>query len=189
MFGFGTAVLDANAYHCISYCGMGIGYVVCGMWNGYRVCGMWNGYRVSGIVTARGYAISHLLLLCSVLLLLHLTTSNDQANVMSEDIQDLIESKNLNAPRVKPADLDYAIDPLCAPQYHVFPGTTVTVCCLRTRNGYQLVGKAAAASEENFDAEIGRKVAYKDAKEQLWPLLGYALCEHIAMSPVTLEQA
>jgi len=122
-------------------------------------------------------------------LILYFTMSNGQANVMSEDIQDLIESKNLNAPRVKPADLDYAIDPLCEPQYHVFPGTTVTVCCLRTRNGFTLVGKSAAVSEENFDAEIGRKVAYKDAKEQLWPLLGYALCEHRAMSPVTLESA
>jgi hypothetical protein len=37
------------------------------------------------------------------------------------------------------------------------------------------VGKSAPANAENFDAEVGKQLAYEDAIRQLWPLLGYAL--------------
>ena len=90
-------------------------------------------------------------------------------------IESLIQEKGKTAPRVTPQALDAALDSQVKPQYYQFPGTTVTVCALTCTNGYVLVGKAAAASPENFDAAIGRAVAYKDAREQLWPLLGYSL--------------
>lgn len=37
-----------------------------------------------------------------------------------------------------------------AEAYYVFPGTTLTVCALTLRNGFQVVGESAAASPENF---------------------------------------
>ena len=37
----------------------------------------------------------------------------------------------------------------------------------------------AAASPENFDAEIGRKVARADARDKLWQLEGYLLREKL----------
>lgn len=56
----------------------------------------------------------------------------------------------------------------------------LTVCLLVTRNGFTLIGKSAPASADNFDAELGRKLAYEDAVRQLWPLMGYALREKLA---------
>lgn len=56
----------------------------------------------------------------------------------------------------------------------------LTICLLTTNNGFVLVGKSAPASAANFDAELGRKLAYEDAVRQLWPLMGYALRERLA---------
>ena len=56
----------------------------------------------------------------------------------------------------------------------------LTVCLLVTRNGFTIIGKSAPASPDNFDAELGRKLAYEDAVRQMWPLMGYALRERLA---------
>lgn len=52
---------------------------------------------------------------------------------------------------------------------------TLTVCIVVLKNGFSVIGKSAPASRENFDAELGRKLAYEDAVRQIWPLMGYAL--------------
>ena len=97
---------------------------------------------------------------------------------MSEqEIETEIQAKGLNAPRLTPADIDAAI---AAEDYHVFPGTTVTVAALTLRNGFVVVGKSAAASPANFDAEIGKKIARDDARDQIWALEGYLLREKLA---------
>lgn len=56
----------------------------------------------------------------------------------------------------------------------------LTICLLVTRNGFTIIGKSAPASPDNFNAELGRKLAYEDAVRQLWPLMGYALRERLA---------
>lgn len=78
---------------------------------------------------------------------------------MSKDeieIENEIVAKGLIAPRITPDMIDEAI---AAEAYHVFPGTTLTVCALTLRNGFQVVGESACASPENFNPEIGRKIA------------------------------
>jgi len=55
------------------------------------------------------------------------------------------------------------------------PLQLLTICVLVCNNGFTVVGKSACVSRENFDEEIGRKVAREDAKQQLWPLLGYTM--------------
>ena len=90
-----------------------------------------------------------------------------EASVESE-----IQSKGLTAPRITPAQIDAAI---AGEAYHVFPGTTLTVCALTLRNGFQVVGESACASPENFDAELGRKIARDNARGKIWALEGYAL--------------
>ena len=55
----------------------------------------------------------------------------------------------------------------------------LTFCVLVLRNGFTVTGKSACASPENFDAEIGKKIAREDAIQQLWPLMGYALKERL----------
>ncbi len=56
----------------------------------------------------------------------------------------------------------------------------LSVCILVTRNGFSVIGKSAPASPENFNADLGRKLAYEDAVRQLWPLMGFALREKLA---------
>ncbi|MBU3654436.1 MAG: GNAT family N-acetyltransferase, partial [Limnohabitans sp.] len=48
------------------------------------------------------------------------------------------------------------------------------------RNGFNVIGQSAAASRENFDQEIGRSIAYGDAREKIWPLEGYLLKQRLA---------
>lgn len=99
---------------------------------------------------------------------------------MSRDEQAIekeIQAKGLNAPRLNPAHIDAQI---AKEDYHVFPGTTLTICALTLRNGFHVVGESAAASPENFDAEIGRKIARDNARSKIWALEGYLLRSKLA---------
>ena len=60
------------------------------------------------------------------------------------------------------------------------PGTTLTIAVLRMQNGFYVLGESACASPENFDAELGQKLAYEDAIRKLWRLEGYALRDRLA---------
>jgi hypothetical protein len=78
---------------------------------------------------------------------------------------------------LKPVDIDQAI---VSEQYHVFPMTTLTVCALTLKNGFIVTGESAAASPENFDKEIGRKIARENARNKIWSLEGYVLRNKLA---------
>ena len=56
----------------------------------------------------------------------------------------------------------------------------LTFCVLVLHNGFTVTGESACASPENFDAELGRKIARQNAVQKLWPLMGYALKERLA---------
>ena len=51
----------------------------------------------------------------------------------------------------------------------------LTFCVLVLRNGFTVTGESACASPENFDAEVGRKIARQNAVQKIWPLMGYEL--------------
>jgi hypothetical protein len=87
-----------------------------------------------------------------------------------------IKTKGLTGHRLTPADIDAQI---VSAHYHVFPGTTVTVCGLVLRNGYVVVGESACAVPENFDQEIGARIARDKAREKIWALEGYLLREQL----------
>jgi len=89
-----------------------------------------------------------------------------------QKIESEIQAKGLNAPRLNPQMIDETIT---SEQYHVFAGTTLTVCALTLRNGYIVTGESAAASAENFDQAIGRKIARENARNKIWGLEGYLL--------------
>lgn len=57
---------------------------------------------------------------------------------------------------------------------------SLTFCVLVLRNGFTVTGESACASPENFDAEIGRKIARQNAVAKIWPLMGYELSSRIA---------
>lgn len=100
---------------------------------------------------------------------------NEQA--IEQEIQD----KSLTAPRITPALIDSVIK---SEQYHVFEGTTLTVCCLTLENGFTVTGESACASPQNFDAELGRKIAKDNAREKIWALEGYLLRHRISVGIV-----
>lgn len=107
-------------------------------------------------------------------------------------IESEIQAKGLTAPRVTPADIEANIasehyftaaggvyGAACA----VVPVTQslclLTFCVLTLRNGFTVTGESACASPENFDAELGRKIARENAKQKIWPLMGYQLRERL----------
>ena len=55
----------------------------------------------------------------------------------------------------------------------------LTFCVLVLKNGFTVTGESACASPENFDAEVGRKIARANAVNKMWPLMGYALKEKL----------
>lgn len=108
-------------------------------------------------------------------------------------VEQEIKAKGKTAPRITPADLQANIasehyftaregveahdDPdgiggLC--DYSESLGL-LTFCVLVLRNGFTVTGESACASPENFDPEIGRKIARQNAEQKIWPLMGYAL--------------
>lgn len=87
-----------------------------------------------------------------------------------------IQAKGKTAPRLTPAHID---DQIIAEQFHVFPGTALTVCALTLRNGFHVVGVSASASPENFDEEIGRRIARDNARAKIWALEGYLLKDRL----------
>jgi len=116
---------------------------------------------------------------------------NDQA--IEQEIQD----KGLTAPRITPADIEANIK-----QTYFFTAeegaqgalaktrpelgvecpsiSTLTFCVLVLRNGFTVTGESACASPENFDAELGKKIARQNAVNKVWPLMGYALKDRLA---------
>lgn len=92
---------------------------------------------------------------------------------MSEQaIEKEIQDKGLNAPRLTPDLIDSKVK---AVDYHVFGDTCLTVCCMTLENGFTVTGESACASPENFDKEIGQKIAYEQARNKIWMLEGYLL--------------
>lgn len=111
-------------------------------------------------------------------------------------IEQEIQAKGLTAPRVTPADIEENIA-----SEHYFTalyGATqagghskwagdwevprsiealnlLTFCVLVLKNGFTVTGESACASPENFDADLGRQIARKNAVAKIWPLMGYEL--------------
>jgi hypothetical protein len=118
------------------------------------------------------------------------------------DIEQEIQAKGKTAPRVTPADIEAAIA-----SEHYFTAAEgvigelgreaesmdagaipqalglLTFCVLVLRNGFTVTGESACASPENFDAELGRKIARADAITGVGPLLGYELRTKLAERP------
>ena len=109
-------------------------------------------------------------------------------------LEEEIVAKGLTAPRITPADVEANI----VGEYYFTAAQGVqaafgeqdeltrltgahgelkllTFCVLVLKNRFTVTGESACASPENFDAELGRKIARDNAIEKLWPLMGYEL--------------
>ncbi len=119
-------------------------------------------------------------------------------------LQAEIEAKASRAPRVTPAEIEAEIGSewyftaaegcegaaAAGVPYETQPPVgagsplrQLTFCVLVLRNGFTVTGESACASPENFDAEIGRKVARENAINKVWPLLGFRLRDKLASQP------
>lgn len=106
-----------------------------------------------------------------------------------QSIEQEIQAKGLTAPRITPAEIEANIA-----SEHYFTaangldGTTadcsmaaydalklLTFCVLVLKNGFTVTGESACASPENFDPEVGQKIARNNAVQKIWPLMGYEL--------------
>ena len=113
-----------------------------------------------------------------------------------QQIEQEIQDKGLTAPRVTPADVEAEIasehyftaadgyrsapcfDPNGQPADCLPPPAPLellTFCVLVLKNGFTVTGESACASPENFDAEVGSKIARQNAVQKIWPLMGYEL--------------
>ena len=93
-----------------------------------------------------------------------------------EALEKEIQDKGLNATRLTPDNIDNVI---VDSGFYVFPKTQLTVCCLTLKNGFTVTGESACASPENFNKEIGEKIAYDNARNKIWQLEGYLLKEKL----------
>lgn len=94
-----------------------------------------------------------------------------------QSVEDELRAKGKTAPRITPAKIDAQIKD---EYYHVVPGTTLTICVLFLQNGFTVTGESAAASPENFDEEVGRRVSRDNARNKIWALEGYLLRSELA---------
>jgi len=130
---------------------------------------------------------------------MHRTVSPDTSD---SAIEQEIVAKGLTAPRITPADIEANIideayftaeqgyqasmkarHPDLAAMGNEFPNSALgllTFCVLTLRNGFTVTGESACASPENFDAELGRKIARANAVNKVWPLMGYQLRSMLA---------
>lgn len=99
-----------------------------------------------------------------------------------------IQARGLNAPRVRPEDVDAAIEHVEYVKHVSHSGQVLRWCVLTLRNGFSVAGKpSCSASSENDNAAIGEKVALANSREEVWPLLGYALKERLNAGPAMLN--
>jgi len=93
-----------------------------------------------------------------------------------QQIEQEIQDKGLNAPRLTPDHIDNTIT---GETYTNLPDGRTVVCQLTLRNGFTVDGTSACVSKDNFNQEIGNKIARENAREKIWLLEGYLLKEKL----------
>jgi hypothetical protein len=91
-----------------------------------------------------------------------------------------VDERQGKAPRVTPADIEASIVDVEIVKHVSVSGQVLRWAVLTARNGYAVVGRpSCAVSSENDDSETGVAIAIKNAKDELWPLLGFELKERL----------
>ena len=114
--------------------------------------------------------------------------------VSKGELEELIKAAGADkAPRVTPAALK---DEIVSAHYFTAgqgwsganfgdrnppaPLNLLTFCVLVLRNGFTVHGVSACASPENYNREIGERIARENAERAIWPLLGFRLRDELA---------
>jgi hypothetical protein len=79
--------------------------------------------------------------------------------------------------KVDSSDLDNAIRKV---EYVVLPDNRTTICMITLDNNFTVRGESSCVAIENFNRSMGEDIAFKNAREKLWPLLGFRLADRLA---------
>lgn len=93
-----------------------------------------------------------------------------------KQIEQEIQDKGLNALRLTPDLIDSVI---VSETYTNLPDGRTVICQLTLKNGFTVDGKSACVSKDNFNQDIGNKIARQNAREKIWELEGYLLKEKL----------
>ena len=107
-----------------------------------------------------------------------------------ENIEKIATQHGPEAPRVSLAQVKQAIQSIdyfhpaeALPDPNGIPKTdarwTTTVCVCVLKNGWVVMGKTTPADHRNFNAQVGKDLAYEDCIKQIWPLLGFHLRQQL----------
>lgn len=58
----------------------------------------------------------------------------------------------------------------------------LTFCVIVLKNGFTVTGESACAAPENYNKEIGERLAYQQAFNKIWMLMGYELKTKLALA-------
>lgn len=75
--------------------------------------------------------------------------------------------------------IDHILSLVVKEDYHIFPGTTLTVCVLTLKNGFTVTGESACVDPDNFSVGLGQKYSKEQAIEKIWMLEGYLLQQRL----------
>ncbi len=98
-----------------------------------------------------------------------------------QEIEKEIQEKGLNGPRLTPALIDAVIEEKSF--YRLTD--TLTVCVLTLVNGFSVTGESACASAQNYNQELGEKIAFENARNKIWALEGYVLKQRLYENGIT----
>lgn len=102
-----------------------------------------------------------------------------------QEIENEIREKGLTAPRVTAEGINAKID---TETYIRTPADGLTVCKITLKNGFSFIGHSACASPENYDKELGDKIARDNAYRQIWSHEGYLLKEVLHQLKTKLDR-
>lgn len=100
--------------------------------------------------------------------------------ISDAEVERIVREKGLNAPRVTLEDINNNIRNVEFVKYISFTGQILRWAVITTMNGFAVTGKpSCAVSQANDNAEIGERIALENARNELWPLMGYVLREKL----------
>lgn len=91
-------------------------------------------------------------------------------------VEGAMQAKGASAPRISLDEFNANIVHTEIVRHVSKSGQVLRWAVLTTRNGFAVTGRpSAAVSAENDDPAIGEQTAIDNARNELWPLMGYAL--------------
>lgn len=101
---------------------------------------------------------------------------SDKPNPVTEE--ELVSRST--APRVTMEDV---LGSIAKADYYLHAEGTLTICVLTLQNGFTVTGQSACADIANYKQDIGERMAYDNAVNEIWKFLGYVLRDKLHNEP------